>query len=112
MLLWQANNFFDNHLMCNRIFQPQITEFEIENVLSEVIDIVQLQATPKENKIILHLAEELPIIVYTDQNRLQQILLNLLVNANKFTNGKRISTIPHSWAGLSIEGDVRETIGK
>ena len=40
MLLWQANNFFDNNLIFTRNFYPHISEFEIENVLSEVIDIV------------------------------------------------------------------------
>ena len=53
--------------------------------LNDIGDIVQVQANQKNIDFICQFSPYLPEIVYTDNKKLRQILLNLLNNAIKFT---------------------------
>jgi signal transduction histidine kinase/CheY-like chemotaxis protein len=70
--------------------------FNLENLILNVQDICRVQAEPKGVELHLQVLNQLPTIVYGDEKRLRQVLLNLLWNAIKFTQ----------------QGEVRMKVGR
>ena len=64
--------------------------FSLRDVLHAAVEIVKVNAVNKNLTIELELPPELPEYVVGDQQRLRQVLLNLLFNAVKFTPCGRI----------------------
>ena len=62
------------------------TDFNLPSLLSGVNGIINIRAQKKDINFYLEFANELPNSVHGDERRLQQILLNLLGNAIKFTD--------------------------
>jgi len=61
------------------------TDFDLVASLQATAAMIQIVAKEKNNVIELDLADELPKYFRSDVNRVTQVLLNLLGNANKFT---------------------------
>lgn len=71
----------------------ETTKFNIEDLLYELRVLFQLQAQERGNTVEFHIEDSALEIVHTDRLRLQQILVNLISNALRFThNGKVIIT--------------------
>jgi len=66
-------------------------EVHIHDFLAQIVDMFRLQAANKGIEFKCSLPANLPTVVYTDENRLRQILINLLSNAIKFTDAGRVS---------------------
>lgn len=65
------------------------TDFDLIATLQATVAMIQIMGKEKNNEIQLELSDNLPKYFRSDANRLTQVLLNLLGNANKFTeNGK------------------------
>jgi signal transduction histidine kinase/CheY-like chemotaxis protein len=81
---------------------------ELTSIIAESIDVVRPSADAKNIQISLHTSDYTPSPVEGDTERLQQILLNLLTNAVKFTeeNG-RIDIILRRVDG-SVEIEVKD----
>ncbi len=62
------------------------TETHLPNLLDSIAHIYQLQAREKNISFTYEAVSDLPMSVQVDENRLRQILLNLLGNAVKFTD--------------------------
>jgi signal transduction histidine kinase/CheY-like chemotaxis protein len=67
-------------------FHLNRNEVRIREFLDQLVDMFRLQATAKGIEFHFVPPKRLPAIVYTDESRLRQILINLLSNALKFTN--------------------------
>ncbi|MBI1204040.1 MAG: response regulator [Rhodopseudomonas sp.] len=67
-------------------FHLERTEVRTKEFLDQLVDMFQLQATARGIAFHFHPPERLPFAVHTDENRLRQILINLLSNALKFTD--------------------------
>ena len=66
--------------------------FQLEHVLASVLDIFTTKAVEKDIDLALHLDHETPRLVQGDAQRLQQVLVNLVGNAVKFTDrGGRVA---------------------
>ncbi|WP_379776586.1 PAS domain S-box protein [Flavobacterium sp. GCM10022190] len=62
-----------------------IEKHEIKELLHQVIDLIQYEATQKKIKLELNIDANVPHFVWLDIVRIKQILINLLSNAVKFT---------------------------
>ncbi|GHT34858.1 hypothetical protein FACS189427_02970 [Planctomycetales bacterium] len=60
-------------------------EFELEHFLSQVINIINFRVEEKEQQFSVFVDKHLPKIIDSDEQRLSQVLTNLLSNAAKFT---------------------------
>lgn len=60
-------------------------EYEIANVLSEIMNMIEIKVANKGLEFTPVIAEDLPYLLYGDDVRLRQIIINLLTNAVKYT---------------------------
>jgi len=61
-------------------------EYEVANVLTEVINMIEIKAANKQLEFIPVVSEDIPYLLFGDEIRLKQIIINLLTNAVKYTN--------------------------
>jgi signal transduction histidine kinase/CheY-like chemotaxis protein/purine-cytosine permease-like protein len=71
-------------------FHLNRNEVRLREFLDQLVDMFRLQAGGKGIEFIFQASDRLPVAVYTDENRLRQILINLLSNAIKFTDSGRV----------------------
>ncbi|ATX79417.1 Signal transduction histidine kinase [Mariprofundus aestuarium] len=68
--------------------------FDIDEVLNSVANITSIKAAEKKLELVFHVKSEVPIRLVGDAVRLEEILLNLIGNALKFTDkGEVIVTV-------------------
>ncbi len=61
------------------------SEFSLDNLLSDILELFKVRTQQKGITFTLQPLSPLPMIVYGDEKRLRQILINLIGNAVKFT---------------------------
>jgi signal transduction histidine kinase/CheY-like chemotaxis protein/purine-cytosine permease-like protein len=76
--------------------------------LDQLVGMFRLQAEAKGIGFMFTRAEHVPEIVYTDEKRLRQILINLLTNAIKFTSTGSVS-LRLRWRSPIAEFEVEDT---
>ncbi|MEA5510624.1 CHASE domain-containing protein [Crocosphaera sp. UHCC 0190] len=62
------------------------TSFNLKKLIEPIIEMLKLKAQSKNLQLILDIDLEVPTYIKTDENKLRQILINLLDNAIKFTD--------------------------
>lgn len=68
--------------------------FDLENLLNKLIDLMAIRALEKGLELALRIAPDTPVKLDGDPHRLQQVLINLVGNAIKFTeHGQVIVTV-------------------
>ena len=68
-------------------------EVNIEKIISDVVSIVFSQVKAKRIELLYEIQENIPETIFTDGERLRQILLNLIGNAIKFTERGEVRVI-------------------
>ena len=68
----------------------EVAPFQIRRCLEEGVGLFRVSAAEKNLRLACDLAPELPVWVAGDQNRLRQVVLNLMSNALKFTSAGEI----------------------
>ncbi|MFP5287483.1 MAG: ATP-binding protein, partial [Thermoanaerobaculia bacterium] len=83
--------------------------FDLRKTLREVVELLRLSAMAKGTSLELRMAENLPEWVRGDPGRLRQVLMNLVGNAVKFTEGGAVCVQAETVAGARIHIRVEDT---
>ena len=90
----QLLNLINDLLDLSRIesghFELQVIEFNLLEELNSIMELLSLKLVESGNMIRLEFADNLPKVIQGDPMRLRQVILNLLGNANKFTENGSI----------------------
>ena len=86
VLLDLANNILDFTKIRSDQFKLESVPFNIVELTEQVVDLISIEAFNRGLEIITDIDFSIPSIIYGDPVRIQQIILNLLKNAVKFTN--------------------------
>jgi len=85
-LLELINSLLDLSKIESGQMEVQKTEFDIENLLIDVVDLLEPLMQEKSLRQELIIQSKHQIMLYTDYGKLRQVLINLLGNAIKFSN--------------------------
>ncbi|KAL4466677.1 hypothetical protein ABPG72_016794 [Tetrahymena utriculariae] len=111
-----------NHLLLNIIndildlaqinygkFTMFFSEFELNKICAECVNLISMQALQKNLDVELDLDPLIPQTINSDQSRIRQVLLNLLSNALKFTQNGKITIRTHLIEDNLIQVDIEDT---
>lgn len=86
VLLDLANNILDFSKLRSNEFKLETIPFDIAMVTEQVVNLVSIESFNKGVEIVTDIDESVPSLVMGDTVRVQQIMLNIVKNAVKFTN--------------------------
>jgi len=105
LLLSSINDFLDYFSISSNIFETKMTHFNIKSLLLECDSIFHVFSLKKGINFFIHIPDLCSYNCYNDENRIKQIIMNLLNNAFKYTNFGGTITL-----GLKSKADVFEVI--
>lgn len=85
-LLMLINSVLDLSRLAAGSLELVATPFNLGQMVSLIVDDLGIQAKEKQLSLFLEVDPALPAVIYHDEERLTQIITNLLVNAIKFTD--------------------------
>ena len=85
LLLGIINDILDMSKIEEDKFELSCTEFEFAAMIQRIVNIFEFRLGEKEQRFTVDLSPELPQRIVTDEQRLSQVITNLISNANKFT---------------------------
>jgi len=104
LLLTVINDVLDFSKMDANKLTLEEHDFDLHRVLNSTAELIQSLVMEKGLQLSLSLSSDLPKLVRGDANRLQQILLNLINNAVKFTH--KGSILVSASAETDLKGSV------
>ncbi|MGB3761449.1 MAG: response regulator [Rivularia sp. (in: cyanobacteria)] len=84
-LLGLINDILDISKIEAGMAEINITSFDLYNLLDGIESMLHIKARSKQLQLTFELDSELPQYIQTDENKLRQVLINILGNAIKFT---------------------------
>jgi len=84
-LLGVINDILDMSKIEANKFELSPIEFNFEKMLQRVVNVINFRMDAKTQKLAVHIDSNIPKMLIGDDQRLAQVLTNLLSNANKFT---------------------------
>jgi len=70
-----------------------LESFDIVKLIKEVFDILEIKAGKKDITLMLNNVYEIPILVYADEERIEQVLINLISNSINYGNNNGTTTV-------------------
>ena len=115
-LLGVINDILDMSKIEANKLELSYDDFILETMLSKIVNIVSYQMEEKKQHFNLSVADDVPRGIYSDEQRLSQIITNLLSNAIKFTPDEgsislfvRRLTLPEGKENYSLEFEVKDS---
>ncbi|WP_420645248.1 sensor histidine kinase [Candidatus Leptofilum sp.] len=96
-LLDLINDLLDISRLEAQQLQLHINPVPLSALVTNVISMLRLSAVEKGLDLQLHLGDGLPEIAYVDEQRLRQVLINLLGNGIKFTQEGKVTLTVTAW---------------
>lgn len=84
-LLGVINDILDMSKIEANKFSLSATEFVFEKMFQRVVDVINFRVDEKHQKLTVHIDPAIPRTLVGDEQRLAQVIANLLTNAVKFT---------------------------
>lgn len=85
LVLSEVKMLLDNTLLENKRFEPDYSDCPINRVIADVVEIMRAQANMKQINLEFFPLRKSKLMVKMDLQRTQQILINFLSNAIKFS---------------------------
>ncbi|MBP5587623.1 MAG: hybrid sensor histidine kinase/response regulator, partial [Treponema sp.] len=98
-LLSLANNILDYSKINNKDFKLEDTPFDLVNLVEKTADLVSIEAFNKGLELVTDVDNKISESIMGDQVRVNQILLNIIKNAVKFTAKGYI------YVNVTLDGD-------
>ena len=86
ILLALVNDLLDFSKIQSGQFKLERIPVNPRTILEETVDLISIEAHNRGLELITDFTEDVPLVVFSDPTRIQQILLNLVKNAVKFTS--------------------------
>ena len=108
-MLRLLNDILDTAKLEKGAVELELADFSVQEVCEQILASLRIQATKKGLDLQLQVAPSVPAYLHGDALRLQQILLNLLGNALKFTEAGRVQLridyerTGTGWLSLDVE---------
>ena len=103
-LMCVINDVLDFSKIENGRFELNTSEFDVERLMAEIISINRLHAKEAGNHLYCELDGKIGCMISGDCDRLRQVLINLVVNALKFTRNGFVKL------GCAVESETAENI--
>ncbi|GHU51407.1 hypothetical protein AGMMS49975_04680 [Clostridia bacterium] len=84
-LLGIINDILDMSQIESEKFELSVNEFNFEKMMTRVSDVMSFKIVKKNQNLTVHIDDKIPPSIVADEQRLSQVITNLLSNANKFT---------------------------
>jgi signal transduction histidine kinase len=92
-LLGVINDILDMSKIEENKFELSIAEFNFSGMIQKIVNIFEFSLTEKKQSLVVELAPEIPQRIKTDEQRLAQVISNLISNSIKFTPEGGIITL-------------------
>lgn len=104
MLLNLINDILDFSQMESRQMKIVPLTYETRALFEDIIDMVEVSAQEKQLDFRVDIDEKLPRVLYGDERRIKQVILNILTNAVKYTKkGSVVLAVHGEYSGV---GDI------
>jgi CheY-like chemotaxis protein len=98
-LLGIINDILDMSKIEANKLELSFIEFNLEKTLQQVVNVVSFRMDEKRQKLMVNIDSKIPKTLFGDDQRLAQIITNLLANAVKFTPEEGSITLDARYAG-------------
>jgi signal transduction histidine kinase/CheY-like chemotaxis protein len=86
LLLIMINDILDYCQLQSNQLRVRMGSFKVRDLINEIITLMKWSAQGREVKLQCNIEEDVPETIFSDKDRLKQILYNLISNAIKFTS--------------------------
>ncbi|MBQ9608098.1 MAG: PocR ligand-binding domain-containing protein [Lachnospiraceae bacterium] len=109
-LLTIINDILDFSKIESGKLDIQPIEYDSMSLFNDVINIIQTRLVDKDVELFLDITPDLPVLLYGDNIRIRQILINLANNAAKFTHSGEIRIVVDFERFTNTKGELTVSV--